>query len=382
MDYVKWVNKNKSRQKPILSEFQKYTMSKMVNQLEDYTTFSLALSIVSKPEPFIQFLNEVCGYDVEDKEISVVWPQCPINTNSRLDLLIGFSMPHDKSEVVSCLIIESKIEDELTDKQLKKYLGEFHNCNYLALTKYPEKRVNVTNWDMKTWQEIVDFEGMKNLDNGLWAEIFQSMAYQRIIVDLRAEPKMDIDDFPKLTATVNSVMGKVFEHYYSENIRNKLKHLGFFYYDPKGDPNPPHWNHMLNDQFLRCNRFTIACEDRKLKRYKSWFLFGLFRWKNDEDDTMEWHAGAVIERKPEENPDEFKKELQDLQDEGTISEEWVLFDSDDSKGTDFGEHLVAMKSRPLDEFDECTNAIQYINDIISEMKDEPFASICKDIIYS
>lgn len=357
-------------------------MSKMVNQLEDYTTFSLALSIVSKPEPFIQFLNEVCGYDVEDKEITVVWPQCPINTKSRLDLLIGFSMPHDKSEVVSCLIIESKIEDELTEEQLEKYLGEVHNCNYLTLTKYPEKKVNVTNWDMKTWQEIADFEGMKYLDNDLWAEIFQSMSCQGIIVDLRAEPKMDMNDFPKLIDTAKTIMEEVFEHYHSNNIRNKLAPLGFFYYKGKGTSD--FWNHMLTDQLMRCNRFTIACEDRKstTRKYKSWLLFGLFLWKNDGNDTMEWHAGAVIERKPDQKFDDFKKELQDLQDEGTISEEWVLFDSIDSIDTDFGGHLVAMKSKPLDEFDECTNAIQYINDIISEMKDEPFASICKDIIYS
>jgi hypothetical protein len=380
MDYVEWLNQNKFRQKPVLSEFQKYTMSQMVNQLEDYTTFSLAIGIISEPEPFIKFLAEECEFDVADKEITVVWPQCPINKNIRLDLLIGFSHPHDRSKIISCLIIESKIDDDLTEEQLEKYLGITGNCDYLAITKYPEERVDLANWHLITWQGLADSGVMKKLENNLWQEIFQSMAQHGTIVNLRAEPEMKMDDFPKLIATARKIMEKVLDHYYSEKIRSRLENCGFYYYQ-RGQKKR-HWNHMLKDQLMRCNRFTIACEDRDLKKYKSWLLFGLFLWKDGNGEPIEWHAGAVIERKPDEKPVEFKRELMELQENGVISPEWKLFEPSDSLGTDFNQYLVAMKSKPIRDFADCSSVVQYLNGIISGMTEEPFASMSKNVIHN
>jgi len=185
LDYLKWIDLNASKRKPLFSEFQSYTKSSIKTQLEDYTTFCLAICIESDPKPFEDFLNNI--YDVfEGEKIALVWPQCKIDKN-RLDLLIGLKKGSD--EINSCLIIEAKVEDPLTEKQLQKYTGK-GRCEYLALTKYTEDEVEVKNWTKSTWQELANFINLGKYSSKLWNEFLSSMASNGIVSDLSGVPKL------------------------------------------------------------------------------------------------------------------------------------------------------------------------------------------------
>jgi len=370
VDYLQWINSNVSKRKPLFSEFQSYTKSSVKQPLEDYTTFCLAICIESDPKPFEDFLNEI--YDgFEEKKVTLVWPQCVIGKN-RLDLLVGFKKNTD--EIESCLIIEAKVEDKLTEAQLKKYIGK-GNCEYLALTKYTEDEVVVNNWTKKTWQELANFINSGNYSSKLWNEFLNSMASNNIASDLSGVPNMEINNFTELMDTARAIMNSTLAYYYDGKTKRNLEPLGFYYYE-KGQSS--HQRHIWNNQLKRCNRFTIACDDGKYD--DSWYLFGLFQWK-DSQGNQNWFAGAVIERKPDKNPGSFKQKLSKagLEDNG-----WELFDPEDSAGTTFGKHLVAMKGKNIEVFRDETisDVVEFIKQIMDEVGNAPHVKNGENIVYN
>ena len=369
LDYLKWIGLNASKKKPLFSEFQSYTkFSGNNNPLEDYTTFCLAMCIESDPKPFEDFLKEIL--DDFDEQIVLVWPQCKILKN-RLDLLIGMKKSSD--EINSCLIIEAKVEDRLTKGQLEQYIGK-GRCEYLALTKYNEDEVEVKNWTKSTWQELANFIYLRKYSSKLWNEFVNSMASNGIVSDLSGVPNMDISNFSELMNTANTIMDSVLAHYYDNKTRSNLETLGFHYKKSKG----AHRQHIWNTQLKRSHRFTIACHDGD--QNDSWYLFGLFPWKDDLHGDESWFAGGVIETKPEKTPSLVK---QNLAKAGFENEGWKLFDPAESAGTTFGKHLVAMKAKNIDEFKDKTisDVVEYIKQVIDEVGKAPHVKSGSNVVY-
>jgi hypothetical protein len=363
LDYLKWIGLNASKKKPLFSEFQSYTkFSGNNNPLEDYTTFCLAICIESDPKPFEDFLNEIFG-DI-DRKIVLVWPQCIIDKN-RIDLLIGLKKGSD--EINSCLIIEAKVEDGLKKWQLEQYLGK-GRCEYLALTKYNEDKVEVENWTKSTWQDLANFINLGNYSSKLWNEFVNSMASNGIVSDLSGVPNMEIDKFEQTMDTSRKIIDSLLEYYYSEQIKETLEDLGLGYYSNKG----LHKNHVWWNQLERGNRFTIICNNDEFPN--SWYLFGVFIWKG------KWYAGGVVERDPGKNPEILKEKLSKA---GLENEGWELFSPEDSKETTFGQHLVAMKAKEINDFNDKTvyEVVEYIKEIIDEVGKSPHVKDNRNIVY-
>ena len=329
LDYLRWINLNAPKKKPLFSEFQSYTKFYGDNKpLEDYTTFSLAICIESDPKPFEDFLNNI--YDTfRGEEIALVWPQCKIDEN-RLDLLIG--LKRDSDEIISCLIIEAKVGAPLEADQLQGYIGK-GRCKYLALTKN-KVELEVGNWTKSTWQDLANFINLGNYSSKLWNEFVNSMASNGIVSDLSGVPNMEIHKFEQTMDTSKKIIDSLLEYYYSEQIKETLEDLGLGYYKNKG----VHKNHVWWNQLERGNRFTIICNDEEFPN--SWYLFGVFIWKG------KWYAGGVVERKPEKTPEMLKEKLSNA---GLENEGWELFSPEDSKDTTFGHHLVAMKAKEIND---------------------------------
>lgn len=95
--------------------------------------------------------------------------------------------------------------------------------------------------------------------------------------------------------------------------------------------------------------------------------------------SQSWFAGAVIERKPDKNPNGFKQKLSEA---GIEEKGWKLFDPDDSIDITFERHLVAMKSKNLAEFKDYAEVVEYITRIIDEVGTAPHVESGRNIVYN
>ena len=385
IDYVDLINskRDQNQQGPLFSELIKYTKSEKINQLEDSITISLAICLKSDPKPFINFLLSKCKIDFFDKNLKIIWPQFSTvgeeEPRVEPDLVLGFG-DENSNEIDSCLIIEAKVKNNpLDEKQLESYLSTNTNCAYLFITAQSD--VELTNpllkkWKSTTWQELTNFLlSEQSVEGTLWNDFIRHKASNDVVIDLRGEPIMEIENIKELKDTVEGIMPEVAKYLCAKKTELESQQLSLI----KGNAEQ-YMKHMYLKQFRDNARFTLHCEIGV-----SNLLIGLFQYFPEENKKQKkWYAGVIIERHPQHDFDVLKDKLKntDIEQSG-----WVFPDKKRSKGTSFagevGVYLVAMKSKLLSDSDFSTknDVVVYINGIIDEIIEPGFATICKEIIY-
>ena len=383
IDYVDLINskRGQNQQDPLFSELIKYTKSEKINQLEDSITISLAICLKSDPKPFINFLSSKCKIDFFGKNLKIIWPQFSTvgeeETRVEPDLVLGFG-DENSNEIDSCLIIEAKVKNNpLNEKQLESYWSTNTNCEYLFISAQSDvelKKPLREKWKSTTWQDLTNFLlSEQSVEDTLWNDFIRHKASNDVVIDLRGEPIMEIENFEELIDTVEGIMSEVAKNLCVKKTKLERQQLSLQEHD--GDL----MKHMYLKQFRKNGRFTFHC-----KIGLSNLLIGLFQYFPEESkEQKKWYAGVIIERHPDHDFDDLRN---DLKDEDIDQNDWVFPEKERSEGTSFegkpeGVYLVAMKSKLLSDFSTKSDVVVYLNGIIDEIIKPNFAKICKEIIY-